>query len=162
MGQALLEQLVNQEGLLINPNFLEYHLPRFLDVPEEIIAILIERPHPEGPYGAKAVGKTALIPVAPAIANAIEDAVGVRIKELPITPEKVLRALQQKKAEMQPEERLTQAPSLRFPLRLRTSWTGFWTAFFRELRRPKSARRDPSRAAQDVTERYPGWYRPRS
>jgi len=67
----------------------------------------VERPHPEGPYGAKGVGETGVIPAAPAIANAIEDAVGVRIKELSITPEKVLSALQ-KKAARQPEETLTQ------------------------------------------------------
>ena len=77
-------------------------MPRFLDVPEEIIPILVERPHPEGPYGAKGVGETAVIPAAPAIANAIEAAVGVRIKDLPSTPEKILRALEQKRAETQP------------------------------------------------------------
>lgn len=107
IGQALMEEMVYQEGLLINPNFLDYNLPRFLDVPEEIIPILVERPHPEGPYGAKGVGESGIIPTAPAIANAIEDAVGVRIKELPITPEKVLSALQEKAAR-QPEATLTQ------------------------------------------------------
>ncbi|MBI4444867.1 MAG: xanthine dehydrogenase family protein molybdopterin-binding subunit [Acidobacteria bacterium] len=95
IGQALLEELVYQGGVPINPNFLDYNLPRFLDIPERLIVILVERPHPDGPYGAKGVGETAVIPAAPAIANAIEDAVGVRIKDLPITPEKVLRALQE-------------------------------------------------------------------
>ena len=99
VGLALMEQLVYQGGLLINPNFLDYNLPRFLDVPEEIIPILVERAHPEGPFGAKGLGETALIPAAPAIANAVEDAVGVRITELPITPEKVLLALRQKQEE---------------------------------------------------------------
>ncbi len=99
IGLALMEQLVYQGGLLINPNFLDYNLPRFLDVPEEIIPILVERAHPEGPFGAKGLGETALIPAAPAIANAVEDAVGVRITELPITPERVLSALQQKQEE---------------------------------------------------------------
>ncbi len=103
IGQALLEQMVYQDGLVINPNFLDYNLPRFLDMPDEIIPILVERPHPEGPYGAKGVGETALIPVAPAIANAIEDAVGVRICEMPITPEKVLQALQKKEMEKHEE-----------------------------------------------------------
>jgi len=107
IGQALMEEMVYQEGLLINPNFLDYNLPRFLDVPEEIIPILVERPHPEGPYGAKGVGESGIIPTAPAIANAIEDAVGVRIKDLPITPEKVLSALQEQAAR-QPEATLTQ------------------------------------------------------
>ena len=97
IGQALMEQLVYQDGTLINPNFLDYNLPRFLDIPREIIPIVIEKPHPEGPYGAKGVGETALIPAPPAIANAIEDAIGVRITDLPITPEKVFRALQHKR-----------------------------------------------------------------
>ena len=97
IGLALMEQLVYQGGLLINPNFLDYNLPRFLDVPEEIIPILVERAHAEGPFGAKGLGETSLIPAAPAIANAVEDAVGVRITELPITPERVLSALQQKR-----------------------------------------------------------------
>lgn len=96
IGQALLEDMVYQDGLLINPNFLDYNLPRFLDVPEQIIAILVERPHPDGPFGAKGVGETGLIPVAPAIANAIENAAGVRIKQLPITAELVFSALQKK------------------------------------------------------------------
>jgi CO/xanthine dehydrogenase Mo-binding subunit len=97
IGLALMEQLVYQDGLLINPNFLDYNLPRFLDVPEEIIPILIEHPHPDGPYGAKGLGETALIPAPPAIANAIEDAVGVRINDLPITPERVFQAMQRKR-----------------------------------------------------------------
>lgn len=93
IGQALLEQMVYRDGLLINPNFFDYNLPRFLDVPTEIISILVEHPHRDGPYGAKGVGETGLIPVPPAIANAVEDAVGVRVKDLPITPEKVFALL---------------------------------------------------------------------
>ena len=97
IGLALMEQLVYQDGLLINPNFLDYNLPRFLDIPEEIIPILVENPHPEGPFGAKGLGETALIPAPPAIA--IEDAVGVRITDLPITPERVFLAMQRKREE---------------------------------------------------------------
>lgn len=100
IGQALMEQMVYQDGLLINPNFLDYNLPRFLDMPEEIIPILVERPHPEGPFGAKGLGENALIPAPPAIANAVEDAVGVRITDLPITPERVLMALQKREEEL--------------------------------------------------------------
>jgi CO/xanthine dehydrogenase Mo-binding subunit len=97
IGQALMEQLVYQDGLLINPNFFDYNLPRFLDIPEQVISILVEQPHPEGPFGAKGLGENALIPAPAAIANAIEDAVGVRITSLPITPEKVFLALQQQR-----------------------------------------------------------------
>jgi len=59
-------------------------------------AVIIEDPDPSGPYGAKGIGEPGLVPTAPAIANAIYDAVGVRIKDLPITPEKVLAALREK------------------------------------------------------------------
>jgi carbon-monoxide dehydrogenase large subunit len=103
IGQALLEELVYQDGLLINPNFLDYNLPRFLDIPEKIVSILVEKPHPDGPFGAKGLGETGLIPAAPAIANAIEDAVGVRVKDLPITSEKVLTLLQEKRGTRQME-----------------------------------------------------------
>ncbi len=99
IGQALMEELVYQEGLLINPNFLDYNLPRFLDVPDKIETILVEHPSPNGPLGgAKGVGETSIIPAPSAIVNAIEDAVGVRIKDLPVTSEKVLKALQQQSA----------------------------------------------------------------
>ena len=96
LGQALGEEMVYQDGLLINPNFFDYNLPRFVEMPEEIVSVIVERRHPEGPFGAKGVAETSIIPVPPAIANAIEDAVGVRIKDLPITPERVLEALREK------------------------------------------------------------------
>lgn len=101
VGQTLMEKLVYENGQLINPNFIDYNLPRFLDVPEEMVSILVEIPHEDGPFGAKGVGETALIPVPPAVANAVADAVGVRIKDLPITPEKILAALGEKKREME-------------------------------------------------------------
>ncbi len=96
IGQALMEELVYQEGLLINPNFLDYNLPRFLDVPADIETILVEHPSPNGPLGgAKGVGETSIIPTPSAIVNAIEDAAGVRIRDLPVTSEKLLKALQE-------------------------------------------------------------------
>lgn len=98
MGQALFEEIVFDNGQLINPNFVDYVLPSLGDMPESIEPILVEIPHAEGPFGAKGIGETALIPVAPAIANAIFDAVGVRIKDLPIKAEKIFLALEQAKA----------------------------------------------------------------
>jgi CO/xanthine dehydrogenase Mo-binding subunit len=62
-------------------------------MPETIETVLVEKPDPEGPYGAKGVAEPATIPVAAAIANAIADAVGVRIRDLPATPEKIVQAL---------------------------------------------------------------------
>jgi 4-hydroxybenzoyl-CoA reductase subunit alpha len=74
------------------PSMLEYKSPSTLDMPE-VETILIEDPEPNGPFGAKEVGQGPLLPVPPALANAVYDAVGVRVDEVPVTPEKVLAAL---------------------------------------------------------------------
>ena len=79
----------------MNPSFSKYRIPRSVDIPE-IESVFVETKDPQGPFGAKGMGEASLLPTAAAIANAIEDAVGVRIKELPITPEKVLKALKEK------------------------------------------------------------------
>src|SRR5712691_6168616 len=79
------------------PSMLEYKSPTTLDMPE-VFTELVEHPDPRGPFGAKEVGQGPLLPVMPAIANAIFDAVGVRIDEVPITPEKILKALDAKAA----------------------------------------------------------------
>ena len=76
---------------------LEYKSPTSLDMPE-IVTDLIEHPDPEGPFGAKEVGQGPLLPIMPAVANAVYDAVGVRVDQIPITPEKIWRALQAKAA----------------------------------------------------------------
>ena len=94
-GYALTEQLVLKNGRVMNDNFLDYKILTAMDkVPVE--PVLVEPVDEAGPYGAKGVGEPGCVPVAPAIANAVYNAVGVRIKDLPITPEKVLRALRQK------------------------------------------------------------------
>jgi xanthine dehydrogenase molybdenum-binding subunit len=79
----------------MNPNFLDYKMLTAKDVPN-IETIVIETNDPFGPFGAKGIGEPGSVPTAPAIANAIYDAVGVRMKDLPITPEKVLAALKEK------------------------------------------------------------------
>jgi xanthine dehydrogenase molybdenum-binding subunit len=76
----------------VTDSFTDYKIPSTLDSPE-VDVILVEQPDPTGPFGAKSVGESAMASIAPAIANAIYDAVGVRIRELPITPNKVLKAL---------------------------------------------------------------------
>jgi 4-hydroxybenzoyl-CoA reductase subunit alpha len=91
-GEALMEQQVFRKGRHKIPSLLDYKLATTLDTPE-IETILVEVPDREGPFGAKEAGQGPLNPVIPAIANAIYDAVGVRIDETPITPDKVLRAL---------------------------------------------------------------------
>jgi CO/xanthine dehydrogenase Mo-binding subunit len=96
IGQALFEEIAYDNGQLINPNFIDYVLPSLGDMPPVIDSIAVEVPDPNGPYGAKGIGESALIPVAPAIANAIYDACGARIKDLPIKPEKIFLALEEK------------------------------------------------------------------
>ncbi|HUC97352.1 MAG TPA: xanthine dehydrogenase family protein molybdopterin-binding subunit, partial [Candidatus Polarisedimenticolaceae bacterium] len=94
IGQAVFEEIAYDNGQLINPNLIDYVLPSLADMPASIDPIAIEIPDRNGPFGAKGIGESALIPVAPAIANAIFDAVGVRIKDLPIKAEKVYLALE--------------------------------------------------------------------
>jgi CO/xanthine dehydrogenase Mo-binding subunit/CO/xanthine dehydrogenase FAD-binding subunit len=92
LGAVLGEELIYEAGRPVNPAYLNYALPRAADLPR-IRPILIEEGDPGGPYGAKSIGELSVIPAAPAVANAIYDAIGVRIRELPITPDKILRAL---------------------------------------------------------------------
>ncbi len=79
----------------MNDTLSDYKVASTLDTPE-IVSIIVETEHPEAPFGAKGVGEPAAAPTGPAIANAIFDAIGVRFKDLPITPEKVLSALSEK------------------------------------------------------------------
>jgi CO/xanthine dehydrogenase Mo-binding subunit len=93
LGQTLFEQMVFENGQLVNGSLADYKIPGFHDLPHEIGSDLIEVPHRNGPFGAKGVGESGTFGVSPAVANALEDAVGVRIRQLPLTPEKVLRAI---------------------------------------------------------------------
>jgi len=94
LGEALMEeQVFRKNGLHKIPSILEYKSPTTLETPE-IETILVETDDPEGPYGAKEAGQGPLLPVVPAVANALYDAIGVRLHEIPITPDKVLRALE--------------------------------------------------------------------
>ena len=92
MGYALTEELIVEKGYVLNPSFHDYKLPTTCDIPE-IHFYPIETNDKKGPYGAKGVGEAPLIPTPPAIANAIADAIGIEIYSLPITPEKILKAL---------------------------------------------------------------------
>jgi len=96
LGLTLFEEMIFDEGQLINGSLLDYQIVSFKDMPQRVRSIVVEVPHDDGPFGAKGAGETGALTVAPAIANAIHDAVGVRIRELPITPERVLRALAEK------------------------------------------------------------------
>ncbi|MCL6551572.1 MAG: molybdopterin-dependent oxidoreductase [Firmicutes bacterium] len=92
LGEALMEEQVFRRGVHKWPSMLEYKSPTTLETPQ-IHTFLIETVDPEGPFGAKEVGQGPLLPVIPAVANAVADALGVRIDEVPITPDKVLAAL---------------------------------------------------------------------
>lgn len=93
LGNTFYEELIYQDQSLMNADPFQYRLPTLHDLPEQFEAIMIENADGPGPEGAKGVGNTPVSPIAPAIGNAIYEAIGVRIKDLPITPEKVLRAL---------------------------------------------------------------------
>jgi len=94
IGYALGEDYFWNEGRMLNPNFTDYKIPISLGIPK-IHCFWVEQANPGSPYGAKGIGEPVLNPIAPAIANAIYNAVGVRIKELPITSEKLLTALKE-------------------------------------------------------------------
>ena len=95
LGWTLMENMAYENGKLINPDFVDYIVPSALDVPE-IKPILVEPIEPNGPYGAKGIGEPALNPTMSAITNAIYDATGIRVKELPVSPEKLLAELKKR------------------------------------------------------------------
>jgi CO/xanthine dehydrogenase Mo-binding subunit len=101
MGYGLTEEVILEKGQMITPSFSEYLIPTSMDVPD-VQTILIESWDGVGPFGAKGVGEPSVCSVAPAIANAVYDAIGVRICELPLTPEKIVRAIKDKKRELSP------------------------------------------------------------
>jgi CO/xanthine dehydrogenase Mo-binding subunit len=98
IGYALTEGLQFDEGRPVNPNFSDYRIPSMRDMPP-LQHAFAESYEPTGPFGAKGLGELNMDPTAAVINNAIFDAVGVRIKDLPITPEKILRALREKEIE---------------------------------------------------------------
>ena len=97
LGFALMEDLIIQDGIVRNPNFMDYLIPTSMDVPEVEKPILIEKAYKWGPFGAKGIGEPPLIAMPSSIANAVYDAIGIRIRDLPITPERVLMAIRRSK-----------------------------------------------------------------
>ena len=93
IGHTLFEQLVYDNGQLINPNLVDYRIPTFADVPEEFHTVLVENGDGPGPFGVRGMAEGGILSVAPSVCNAIDRATGVRIKDLPLTPERVWRAL---------------------------------------------------------------------
>lgn len=97
LGSALYEQLVLDKGRPLNNNFVDYKIPASTDTPQMDVIILETVPQVDGPFGVKGIAEPTMVPTAPAIANALYNALGIRIKDLPVTAEKVLAALKQKK-----------------------------------------------------------------
>lgn len=92
MGYAIMEEVILKDGKTLTPSFNKFLIPTAMDAPE-IVTYIVEDPDPKGPFNAKGIGEGPIIPTASAIVNAIYDAIGVRIKSLPVTPEKILEAL---------------------------------------------------------------------
>jgi 4-hydroxybenzoyl-CoA reductase alpha subunit len=133
LGEALMEEQLFRRlppkfsNALVHkfPSILEYKSPTSLDMPE-IVTELVGVPDPRGPFGAKEVGQGPLLPIMPALANAVYDAIGVRIDEVPITPEKVIKALDAKRAGRPARFGPAAFPDIRWPesLRVATPWQG--------------------------------------
>ena len=124
LGEALMEEQVfraNRRGVHKAPSMLEYKSPTTMEMPE-VETILVEDPDPNGPFGAKEAGQGPLLPVIPAVANAVYDAVRVRIDEVPITPDKVLKALRSKEKRFGPKA-YPEIP-MPDPIRVKTPWEG--------------------------------------
>jgi CO/xanthine dehydrogenase Mo-binding subunit len=98
LGNALFEEMVYEDGLLLNDTLLDYRIPSFDDLPEEMTCVIVENEDGPGPYGAKGCGEGALAAVPAAVVNALADA-GVPMNELPLTPERVWRRIQELKEE---------------------------------------------------------------
>jgi CO/xanthine dehydrogenase Mo-binding subunit len=133
LGEALMEEQIfrrlppKMSHALVHkfPSLLEYKSLTSLDMPE-VFTYLVEDPDPNCPFGAKEVGQGPLLPVMPAVANAVYDAVGVRIDEVPITPDKVLRALELKAKGENPRVGPDHFPSVPYPkpIYVKTPWEG--------------------------------------
>jgi 4-hydroxybenzoyl-CoA reductase subunit alpha len=138
MGQALTEEMVWKDGMLMNPGLLEYRSPSAVESPE-VEPIIVESIDPEGPFGAKECSEGSLAATIPAIANAIYDAVGIRLHESPFTPERVLAALRAKKAQKKLD--LTEGIDPTAPARFREHGGSLWFRGKGPQRHPM----DPSR-----------------
>ncbi len=144
LGQALEEEMIWKDGLLMNPGLLEYRSPSSAESPE-IECIIVESVDPEGPFGAKEAGEGSLAATIPAISNAIYDAVGVRLREAPFTPERILAALRSKKG--MKRIAMTESVDPTAPTRLREHGGSLWFRGKGPLRHPL----DPARQSAHAT-----------
>jgi len=144
LGQALQEEMVWKDGLLMNPGLLEYRSPSSTESPD-IECIIVEGVDPEGPFGAKEAGEGSLAATIPAISNAIYDAVGVRLREAPFTPERILAALRARKGMKRIE--MTESVDPTAPTKFREHGGSLWFRGKGPMRHPL----DPSRQSAHAT-----------
>ena len=144
LGQALQEEMVWKDGLLMNPGLLEYRSPSSAESPD-IECIIVESVDPEGPFGAKEAGEGSLAATIPAISNAIYDAVGVRLREAPFTPERILAALRAKNGMKRIEMAESVDPTA--PMKFREHGGSLWFRGKGPMRHPL----DPSRQSAHAT-----------
>jgi CO/xanthine dehydrogenase Mo-binding subunit len=125
LGEALMEEQEFRLGVHKTPSMLDYKSPTSMDMCS-IETVLVEEPDPVGPFGAKEVGQGPLLPIPPAVCNAVHDAVGVRIDEIPVTPEKILKALKAKSQGKDGRYGPTAFPSIdyRDPMFILPPWEG--------------------------------------
>jgi CO/xanthine dehydrogenase Mo-binding subunit len=145
LGQALQEEMVWKDGLLMNPGMLEYKSPSATESPV-VEVMIVESIDPEGPFGAKEASEGSLAATIPAIANAIYDAVGVRLREAPFTPERVLAAIKAKNAEKRALE-ITRGADPSAPTTFREHGGSLWF----KGKGPKRHELDPARRASAAT-----------
>jgi len=121
LGEALMEEQTFRLGLHKFPSLLEYKSPTALEAPV-MHTYLVETIDREGPFGAKEAGQGPLLPVIPAVANAVYNALGVRIDEVPITPDKVLKAMSDKSKRVGPKS----LPDFQFPALIKADVPEEW------------------------------------
>jgi 4-hydroxybenzoyl-CoA reductase subunit alpha len=143
LGQALEEEMVWKDGLLMNPGLLEYRSPSATESPD-IECVIVESVDPEGPFGAKEAGEGSLAATIPAISNAIYHAVGVRLRESPFTPERVLAALRAKKGMKRIE--MTESVDPTAPVRFREHGGSLWFKGMGPKRHPLDSARQGAHA----------------
>jgi CO/xanthine dehydrogenase Mo-binding subunit len=93
LGYAMMEELVHKDGVVVNPNLGDYYIPTSMDIPEEFKAHIVEVPGPLGPFGAKIIAEPPIVLPGPAVRNAVLNATGVSVDDLPVTSEKVLMGM---------------------------------------------------------------------
>ena len=98
MSSALFESLQLKDGELLNPSFVDYRIATSTDIPNDMQAYIVEVAQDDGPWGARGIGEHSMVPTIPAIANAIYDAIGIRLYTLPMTPTRIKEALREETA----------------------------------------------------------------